>query len=71
MGITKLISSVGDENIELQNISNNLDSARINGGNGRITFLTAPDKVTDLMAGNESKFVGLVVWIPRNRIPKI
>lgn len=69
MGITELITAVGDENIEFQNIQQNLDSAEIVRGNGKVTFVTAPDKVVDLFAKNESKFVGLVLWLPRERIP--
>ena len=70
MSITELIAAVGDENIELQDIQQNLDSAQTVRGNGKVTFVTAAGKVTDMFAGNESKFVGLVLWLPRERMPK-
>lgn len=72
MGIVELITAVGDEHIELQNIQQNLDSANIvdKGKTGKISFFTAPDKVADLFAQNESKFIGLVLWLPRERVPQ-
>lgn len=69
MTISELIEHVGNENIEFQR----LDQGRLdlNAGkhDGRITFWTGLDKVTDLMNGS-NRFVGLVVWLPAERMPK-
>lgn len=70
MSITELVKAVGDDHIEVQSIHQNFNAAKvIEGGKvGVVTFNTAPGKVVDMMAENESKFIGMVLWMPRDRV---
>lgn len=69
LSISQLIAAVGDDNIQVQGIHQNHVSANVKGHNGNITFATAPDKVMDLLQGNDSEWIGLVVWMPRKLVP--
>lgn len=72
MSITELITKVGAENIVLQNIGNDCVDLKVNKHCGVITFNTDKAKVQDLMSasmtGSRTKFVGLILWIPRDKI---
>lgn len=69
MTISDMIKHVGDEHVEIQSIHQNLDSAKISGKNGKITLLVEPSKVADLFLEEESSWVGILVWLPRSKIP--
>lgn len=71
MSIADLILHVGSEHVVLQNLAGNLENAQVRKGNGLITFTTEPSKVADLMRNEESEWVGLIVWLPRARLPQI
>jgi hypothetical protein len=68
MSITELINHAGVENVEVQGVSQNLHSANVSGKNGKITLLTEPSKVVDLSLNEESEWIGILVWIPREKI---
>lgn len=71
LSISQLVSAVGDDNIQVQSIHQNFDSAKVIKNVGQITFNTDPDKVVDLLSNNESEWVGMVVWMPRKLIPPL
>jgi hypothetical protein len=70
MTLSELIIAIGDDHVELQNLMHGDIELSIGKRDGRITFHTGTDKVQDLMRGGE-RWVGLVVWLPKERIPEI
>jgi hypothetical protein len=70
MTLSELIAAVGDDRIELQNLMHGDIDLSVGKRDGRITFYTGIDKVQDLMRGGE-RFIGLVVWLPKERMPKM
>jgi hypothetical protein len=70
MKLSELIQHVGDEHIELQNIDSSLVKAKTCKQDGEITFATDKSKVIDRAIGNKPKHVGLIVWLPRERLPE-
>jgi len=74
MKLSELIAEVGDENVRFQYLASSFVKAS-NGRNGAtVTFATDAQKAVELMHSAVSwakpEYVGLVVWIPRNKIPK-
>jgi hypothetical protein len=73
LGISELVALVGDENIQVQNLGHNMTNASKGKDRGLITFATSPEHCQQLMqtaAGIESNLVGLVLWIPADKLPK-
>lgn len=67
VGMTELISKVGDENIKFQNldscsISLNYDHKK----GGKITFGT-----DELITPDGTERLGLVLWLPRDKVKEI
>lgn len=71
MTLSKLIEAVGNEHVVMQNLAESLDEAKLRKGDGHVSFFTDRGKVVDMFAGAASEWVGLVVWLPRARLPKI
>lgn len=71
MKTSELLALIGDDNLEIQGLAQNFDSAKIQGRNGKITFLTSPSRIMDLEKGEQSKWIGLMVWIPRSKMPTV
>jgi hypothetical protein len=70
MGISELIAMVGDENIRFQNLEEALIEANISGDVAKIKFGTEKDKVMNYLHKADRKFVGLVVWLPIEKMPE-
>lgn len=70
MKLSELIEHVGDDNVQVQWIRESFVSAESRKGDGEITFATDGGKVIGFTEGNDSEFVGLVVWLPRQRLPE-
>lgn len=68
MTISELIDHVGDENVEIQWLNMNLIEAKLDKGRAWIKFATDPAKV-QAMACDTEKHFGLVVWLPRDKMP--
>jgi hypothetical protein len=70
MKLSELIQLVGDEHVQLQNIDESLIKARAGTHDGEITFATDKAKVIERAVGRKPSHVGLVVWLPRERLPE-
>lgn len=68
MTLSALIEHVGNENVEFQYLMDGDLNLSLGKHDGTITFHTGIDKVSDLMHGGK-RFVGMVVWLPRERVP--
>ncbi len=69
MKLCELILHVGYENVKFQNVQTSMDSVNYTPKGTKITFGTDVIKSSDLISG-EWEYVGLVVWLPRNKLPK-
>ena len=69
MTLSELIEYVGNENIEFQRLDQGDLDLKAGKRDGQVTFYTGLDKVHSLMNGS-SRFVGLVVWLPADKMPK-
>lgn len=69
IGMTELVAEVGDDNIEFQNLANCLLEFRARKRDATLRFVTEKDKGQDLALGG-GEWVALVVWIPRDKLPK-
>lgn len=73
MRLSKLIQIVGDENIEVQNLAENMASMNANKKHSTIAFRASPEKgnqIAKAACGLTSNVVGLVLWLPSDKIPK-
>ena len=70
MKLSELIAHVGDENVQMQNLSRDFDEAKVRGTKAQISFHTDPEKVMDMHLGPESEWHGIILWLPRKRLPK-
>ncbi len=73
MNLLELVSAVGVEHIKVQRIDSNLNGARqTKDGLTELKLVTDQISVLDVMNltdGVAPKMHGLVIWIPRDRIP--
>lgn len=75
MKLSELIAFVGDDNVEFQNLGANIVNAVATKDRGdKITFMGPPghgiDAALGASSGIKSKYVGLVVWLPREKLPQ-
>lgn len=69
MRLSELIAVVGDEHIQMQNLLESMDEIRqMKNGDTKISFFTNQITATEV-AQHAAKKVGLVIWLPRDRIP--
>ena len=68
MKLSELIAHVGDDNVQFQMLAESVESARVS-KNSSISFFTDRQKVEEL-DNVESEYVGMVVWLPRKRMPE-
>lgn len=68
MSIIELMQHVGAENISLQNLADSMVKADLKKHDGEITFATDRGIVHDMALGR-SKLVGLIVWLPKDKMP--
>lgn len=61
LGILELLTRVGEENVQVQNVADNMVRANVRPNQMTIEFVTAPDR----MSGD---YVGMVVWMPANLV---
>ena len=69
MSIIELLEHVGAENVELQNLSDSFVRAQVLERDGEITFATDRSTVMSMILGECDK-AGLIVWIPKSRLPQ-
>jgi len=71
MKLSELIATVGDDNIVFQTLKTDIKKCNIfSDGSSAITFNTSPEIVKDMMVQNPM-YVGFVIWIPSELMPKI
>jgi hypothetical protein len=68
MSIIELLQHVGAKNITLQNLADSLVRAKMKKHDGEITFATDRSVVHDMALGRCDK-VGLILWIPKDKMP--
>lgn len=69
MKMSELILAVGDENVVFQNLLNDAQSIDKTKAGTKITFYTDAIQAEELMLGDKkTKKMGLVLWLPRDRV---
>lgn len=72
LGISELIAKIGDENITVQNLGANMSAFNKGKKDCKITFVTSPQMGSQMAraaAGIPSTHIGLVLWIPKDKLP--
>lgn len=67
MKLSELILAVGDEHVVFQNLLNDARSIDKTKDGTKITFYTDAIQAEEALFG-ETKKIGLVVWLPRDRV---
>jgi hypothetical protein len=68
MKMSELILAVGDENVVFQNLLNDAETIDKTKRGTKVTFYTNAIQAEELMDGGETKKIGLVLWLPRDRV---
>ena len=68
MKISELILAVGDDHVVFQNLLNDAQSVDKTKAGTKITFYTDQVQAEELMHGGKPKKIGLVVWLPQDRV---
>ncbi len=68
MTLSELIKHVGDENVQMQNLAASLIGFEKRGHHTEITFGTEAVSAIELMT-NSTPLMGLVIWLPRDKLP--
>ena len=67
MKMSELILDVGDENVVFQNLDRDAHTVDKTKHGTKITFYTDSMQAEELLGGKTKK-IGLVVWLPRDRV---
>lgn len=74
MKLSELISQVGDENIAIQTLETSFVRGSVKKHDVEITFATNKTKgqnlITAVATGGKADELGLIVWIPREKLPE-
>ncbi len=68
MKMSELILAVGDENVVFQNLLNDAHSIDKTKHGTKITFYTDAIQAEELLGNGQTKKIGLVLWLPRDRV---
>ena len=68
MKMSELILAIGDENVVFQNLLNDAQSIDKTKHGTKITFYTDAIHAEELLNGGETQKMGLVLWLPRDRV---
>lgn len=73
MKLSEIILKIGDDNVTFQNLGNDLDSVSLTRRGVKVSFFTDPENINpnDLLATKKSNKIGLIVWLPRDRVDAI
>jgi hypothetical protein len=66
--MSELILAVGDENVVFQNLLNDAQTVEKTKHGTKITFYTDSIHAEELLNGGATKKIGLVLWLPRDRV---
>lgn len=73
MKLSTLISTVGDENVAFQPLTGSFIRGHLTKHDAEITFATdkgkGQDLITAIATGGQPSQVGLIVWLPRDKLP--
>lgn len=73
MKLSELIACVGDDHVNVQNLQESMVSISHSKNTSTISFGTSRDKGQSIamaaLTGAKPEFIGLIVWIPRERLP--
>jgi len=75
MKLSELIAAIGDDNVFVQNLADNVVNATATKSRGdKVTFMAPTGKgvalATCALTGHKPEWVGLVLWISRDKIPE-
>lgn len=68
MKMSELILAVGDENLVFQNLFHDAASIDQTKRGTKVTFYTDQVNAADFLDADNSKKVGLVLWLPRDKV---
>lgn len=68
MKMSELILAVGDDNVVFQNLLNDAQTIDKTKHGTKITFYTDAIQAEEMLNGGETKKIGLVVWLPRDKV---
>lgn len=68
MKMSELILAVGDEHVVFQNLSNDAWTIDKTKHGTKVTFYTDAIQAEELLNGGRTKKMGLVLWLPRDRV---
>lgn len=68
MKLSELILAVGDENVAFQNLDRSAHSIDKTKSGTKITFYTDAVQAEEWLGNGQTKKLGLVVWLPRDRV---
>lgn len=68
MKMSELILAVGDDNVKFQNLLNDALTIEKTKAGTKIVFYTDGVQAEELLGKGITKNVGLVLWLPRDRV---
>mgnify|MGYP007100094249 CR=1 FL=1 len=68
MKMSELILAVGDDNVLMQNLLNDAQQIDKTKHGTKITFYTDAISPEEMLGGNRTKKLGLVLWLPRDKV---
>jgi hypothetical protein len=68
MKMSELILEIGDDHVVFQNLLKDAQSIDKTKHGTKITFYTDAIQAEELLGGGKTKKIGLVVWLPRDRV---
>lgn len=68
MKMSELILAVGDENVVFQNLLNDAHTIDKTKHGTKITFYTDAIYAEEMIGGGQTKKMGLVLWLPRDKV---
>jgi hypothetical protein len=71
MKMSELILAVGDDQLRFQNLDTDAQTIDKTKHGTKITFYTDAIQAEELLGGGKTEKIGLVLWLPRNRVVEI
>ena len=68
MKMSELILAVGDDHVVFQNLDRDAHTINKTKHGTKIAFYTDAIQAEELLGDGKSKKIGLVVWLPRDRV---
>jgi hypothetical protein len=68
MKMSELIATVGDEDVRFQNLDQDAHTIDKTKHGTKIAFYTDAIQAEELLGDGKTKKIGLVVWLPRDRV---